>query len=374
MHMEDLCMSVSDLKDTLMKALAWYFTSIAVNKVSETASVDVLYIPFMTTSLNSLFDPITMELSAASNEQLQEHEERLNQVLKSWNFSKCLSPKDGNCLFYSIVHNLKFQVNNGNVELGKFLQSHGIHIHDSFEDLIAILRCLVVEEWLGEFSDYYQGFMTGNQLQQQARKFLDSGEFASNVGDLVITAISNILKAPVVILTSAKNMPVVIQHPTYSQTLNMDSIFLAYNQFGSGHYSAITPAVQADPVQETTTPAVLQSSCEVVLAKGCTCGRKLVKGTPCSFDINQYTCRCPCYNEKQACQGICKCKNCANPFGTKPKNEAKKVGQKRKREPHQGQSVPLKGKKSSIFMRDVGEQVTTGGFSTIEFLVVSSTY
>ena len=91
-------------------------------------------------------------------------------------------------------------------------------------------------------------FMTGNQLQEQASDFLHSGEFASNVGDLVIAAISNILKAPIVVFTSVKNMPVVIQHPTHSPTLNMDPIFLAYNQFGSGHYSAAVPAVQTDTI------------------------------------------------------------------------------------------------------------------------------
>ena len=123
--------------------------------------------------------------------------------------------------------------------------------------------------------------MTGNQLQEQASDFLHSGEFASNVGDLVIAAISNILKVPIVVFTSVKNMPVIIQHPTHSPTLNISSIQSVWN-------------------------------------------------------------------------------------------EPQKVGQKRKREPHQGQSIPLKGKKSLTFMRDVGEPVTTGGFSNMEFLLVSS--
>ena len=371
----ELLVSIPDMKGIMMKSLAWYFTSVAVNKVSETAFIDVLHFPFMATSLNSLFDPITMELSTTCDKELQEHEERLDQVLKSWKFSKSSAPKDGNCLLYSIIHNMKYQVNNGNMILGKFLQQCcGIDIKNPFDMIITTLRSLIVAEWLGEYSNEYKEFMTGNQLQEQASDFLHSGEFASNVGDLVIAAISNILKAPIVVFTSVKNMPVVIQHPTHSPTLNMDPIFLAYNQFGSGHYSAAVPAVQTDTiVQESTTPTEeTQCSSKKQRSKGCNCGRKSVKGMPCSFDITQYTCRCPCYNEKLACLEVCKCKNCTNPFGIKPKNEPPKVGQKRKREPHQGQSIPLKGKKSLTFMRDMGEPVTTGGFSNMEFLLVSS--
>ena len=63
-----------------------------------------------------------MELSTTCDKELQEHEEKLDQVLKSWKFPKSSAPKDGNCLLYSIIHDMKYQVNNGNMILGKFLQ------------------------------------------------------------------------------------------------------------------------------------------------------------------------------------------------------------------------------------------------------------
>ena len=47
-------------------------------------------------------------------------------------------------------------------------------------------------------------------------------------------------------------------------------------------------------------------------------------------------------------------------------------GQKRKRDAHDHQSVPLRGKRSTAFMKAVGEPVTIGGFSKMEFLVVCS--
>jgi hypothetical protein len=263
---------------------------------------------------------------------------------------------------------LYFQAKKGNARLEEFLEKCcNIHIQEShLEDAIATLRSLVVAEWLGEFTIEYQGFMTRNQLQEQAAISLDGGEFAPDVGDLVISAISNILMIPVIILTSVKNIPVVIQHPTHSETLNVDPVFVAYNQCGC--YSAIVPTTQAGEEESTST-----SSSAVQMSRGCNCGRKPTKGLPCSFDIKQYTCRCPCYNEKQACLvGVCRCRNCANPFGCRPKPEPKTVGQKRKREPHQSQSIPLQGKRSLTFMQSIGEPVTTGTFSSMEFLVVSS--
>jgi hypothetical protein len=59
----DISFSVIDLKGILMKAVAWYFTSLAVNKLSDTAFINVLHIPFLAISQNFLCDPVTTELS-----------------------------------------------------------------------------------------------------------------------------------------------------------------------------------------------------------------------------------------------------------------------------------------------------------------------
>ena len=73
-------------------------------------------------------------------------------------------------------------------------------------------------------------------------------------------------------------------------------------------------------------------SAEPSTSKGCICGKKVVKGSPCSFSITQYTCRCPCYNTQRACRNECRCKGCSNPFGVKPRIQQKtKIGQKRKK-------------------------------------------
>jgi len=49
-----------------------------------------------------------------------------------------------------------------------------------------------------------------------------------------------------------------------------------------------------------------------------------------------------------------------------------KCGQKRKRMVHDNQAVLLRGKRSVTFMESVGEPMSTGGFSDMEFLIVCS--
>lgn len=95
-----------------------------------------------------------------------------------------------------------------------------------------------------------------------------------------------------------------------------------------------------------------------------------MKGTPCSYSLRQYSCRCPCYNTQVACTVECRCKGCSNPFGIKPESSQTKIGQKRKRDAHHHQSVTLRGKTTASFMREVGEPATIDAFSRTEFLIV----
>ena len=81
----------------------------------------------------------------------------------------------------------------------------------------------------------------------------------------------------------------------------------------------------------------------------------------------QYSCQCPCYNSKQSCKAKCRCENCSNPFGVREK-QAPNFGSKRKRTPHESQKFPLQVKKTKTFMEAIGEPLSTGGFSDLEFL------
>jgi len=153
---------------------------------------------------------------------LAEHEERLKNALTSWNFRSVSTPGDGNCLFHSVVFALQQQLQQQNDSISRVLSPLGINLtSQSTADVIAALRKAVVDEWLGHNSKEYQSFLTYGQLETEACHFLNSGEFAGEMGDLVITALSNVLQIQTYIPYSwlTTSMAVVIMMTLYGKIL-----------------------------------------------------------------------------------------------------------------------------------------------------------
>lgn len=94
-------------------------------------------------------------------------------------------------------------------------------------DVVRTLRKAVVEEWLGENTGSYQSFLTSDQLHEQAQSFLNSGTFAGDIGDLVVRALANALKVPIVVFTSVENMPTIVVTPPNVVTENVQPLHLA---------------------------------------------------------------------------------------------------------------------------------------------------
>ena len=82
-------------------------------------------------------------------------------------------------------------------ELEQVLNANGISNFSDDNGNATILRHLVVNKWL-ENSWYYKSFLVQDEFDEQAEAFKQDGHFASDNGDLVITAISNVLKTSIV--------------------------------------------------------------------------------------------------------------------------------------------------------------------------------
>ena len=354
--------SVAALKKILMQALAWFFLHKSMSNMSETAYICLDQIPFMLSLSVDLFNPI---MFYPSDEQ-KTHEEHLDELLKSWQYLRQKVLPDGNCLFHSVAFNIKTQLERENSELEQIVSKIGINVQESLTQIASGLRKCVVKEWLGEQSQSYQVFMSEGQLQSQAEEFLQDGAYSLDIGgDLAIAALTNMLQTPLILFTSRPNQPLHIQYPTHSPMLNLNPICLAYLQFGPGHYDAVAP-ISVEQEKDIIFPAAAPPMIH------CNCARKSTKSNACSFSLTQYTCRCPCYNSKHPCTEYCKCKGCTNTFGVKPTAKATKAGQKRKRPAHESQCVPLQGKRTVKFMEAVGEPVSIGGFSKMEYLLTAS--
>ena len=130
--------------------------------------------------------------------------------------------------------------------------------------------------------------------------------------------------------------------------INPHPIYVAYLQYGAGHYDAVV-AIEDSGVSLIRAPTSTD-----VQEKTCNCGRKSDHQQCCVFSLSQYSCRCPCYNSKQSCKAKCRCKNCSNPFRVREK-PVPKVGSKHKRTLHENQKFSLQGKKTRTFMEAVGD-------------------
>lgn len=118
----------------------------------------------MLSTSSGLFTPIML----APDKDLMAHERHLDAVIASWNMVRQNVSRDGNCLFYSIAHNIKVQVERGNSELEEILMINDIPAYGSIKEIAGALRMGVVKEWTGEQSQTYQLYMTKDQLHTQA--------------------------------------------------------------------------------------------------------------------------------------------------------------------------------------------------------------
>lgn len=127
-------------------------------------------------------------------------------LLSAWNFDRIEVPGDGDWLFASVITYLLLHHEHPHNDELAFLLGYTPSL-GRIDDMIKTLRKAVVQEWLGEHSESYQSFLTGQQLQAEADRFLRMGEFSGDMGNLMLLALSNIPQMPIVVFTSIQNLP-----------------------------------------------------------------------------------------------------------------------------------------------------------------------
>ena len=257
---------------------------------------------------------------------------------------------DGNCFFAAISVNIKFNPNFHSEKYSEINKS---------ENLCMKLREAFVSEITGDRHSMYENFVEINEgmnYMDEATKFLQSGYFASVLGDLMPLAMATTLNATILTFTRSSCSPL------YVNSLNGQSentVFLIYDPRGPGHYDAVIPY--------RCTTGVPHTACQVTTASkvSCNCGvNKKSLTTSCS--PNQvYSTRCKCYKQSKLCSSLCHCKNCSNPHGVKPCKQESSTRQRRRHSMQE--DVPS----SKRFAEERGELVETGCWSNFETLVLS---
>ena len=143
--------------------------------------------------------------------------------------------RDGDCAFRSVIKEItkRTTVNN---DIKKHMESLQLSTLDEDGTTFA-LRQLFVKE-LTEENCSYENFVTGTkeELASKANEFRESGVFDREIGDVVMKACSNILRMPIMLITSSQSVPYVQFFP--DDPISNDPVYVAYHYYGAGHYDA----------------------------------------------------------------------------------------------------------------------------------------
>jgi hypothetical protein len=174
------------------------------------------------------------------------HEQRLNHNLAKHGIERLPVRGDGNCLFYALAEGLMYEMRVDPNEFGLHLrQLFRLPTHFRLVDFADRLRQICVDQWR-EHEDYYSQFVDTEKVAflKEVKKFSKNGVSDSTLGDIVPLTIANTLEINITIFTSVLDLPRIDVKPEYKRNLESvtrKTIYLAYNQYGSGHYDAAYP-------------------------------------------------------------------------------------------------------------------------------------
>ena len=180
-----------------------------------------------------------------SDDDFLYHEQQLNRNLAEHGIQRLPVKGDGNCLFYALAEGLMYEMKTDPNQFGFYLRDlFRLPTHFRLIDFADRLRQLCVDQWkLNE--DYYSQFVDREKVAflKEVKKFSKNGVSDSILGDIVPLTIANTLNIHITIFTSLLDLPridVKREHKVNSSSIRK-TIYLAYNQYGVGHYDAAYP-------------------------------------------------------------------------------------------------------------------------------------
>ena len=216
--------------------------------------------------------------------------------------------------FTSIAHNMLSDMNRWT----KSLSLAGVKDEEiDVNQLSTILRQTYVKELLGERRAKYEVFVshTNMNYEEEATKFQTDGFFNSELGNTMPLALATALQFPIIIFPRDSNMSIL--HVTPDVITTNATAFVVHSSVAAGHYDAALPCHKYTP--ETSEKALK-----------CSCGINDKSGRPSCVTSSIYATRCKCFLMSRKCSDLCRCVNCHNTYGSRPR-ETKVCSRKRRR-------------------------------------------
>ncbi len=277
---------------------------------------------FNTEHANLMSNPALFAIGTCIDKIVEEKEslERLQNTLASYNMELVNSPSDGDCLLTSVIFGLKQMVSSGKYEkYNDHLENLNLCLDSDIDFIVLHLRKLLVSEWL-ENASQYEDFITGQEIsfEELATSYTERGVFAGELGNIMAVGLANVLRINLVLFTSMEKMKTIPIVPREKVLCN-GAIYLAFNNFGCGHYDAVVKsakhAVNTEELHSTETKTTEHEKQE---RKGCRCGRGAArqnKDKKFCFQVpGERRSQCLCLRDMKKCSSACSCFNCNNPY------------------------------------------------------------
>ena len=222
---------------------------------------------------------------------------KLNPFISGLGFKIIPVPKDGDCLFSSVVFQLEQMapLSDSN-NLSALLER--LRLCNTLSEKVLFLRGELVNEWLSNKQEYDK-FLTDTELEDMAPEYRMPGVFTGQMGNMMLLGLANVLNMSFVVFTSMESFAVIPVSPR-SRPITAAPIYLAFNHAGPGHYDAVilfdstVSAAHPDPEPVHKEPSKLD---------GCRCGKgaarkRLADGAMKEFCVQipgERRVSCPCF-------------------------------------------------------------------------------
>lgn len=311
-----------------------------------------------------------------------EHTVRLHQVISKQKKMKVAMSENGDCAFLSLAYSLQSAVNVDSDNIEKYKQTLITQLNitakllsEPIEKLAHTLRLefvnfLLKSENIEKFKPMTK-FTTAGFIGEVG-KFEEEGVFSGQIGDLVMPVMANLLGCPVILLTSIEDLPVLSIFPDVIE--NPNALFIAFNQFGPGHYDAVKDIEDEPPLN--CIPKSEQVKSELLTPKSqayCRCGvNESVDDKKVCVDGKRKT-RCPCFREGVTCSNKCRCKNCENVgVSLVKRNREDSDGCEKPHYPRKRLCSNYKQQPSETFLKELGANISGGNCTLLERCLILS--
>ena len=223
--------------------------------------------------------------------------------------------KNGDCCFGSVARNIFHitRTRETDSQVVEHLSKLGLFKLNE-DSLVTKLRELTVSEWSGENRQHYQDFLQHSvNFKNEVKRFSQPGYFTGELGDLMVSAMANVLKTSIEIFSSLESQPVITIKPR-QQLHGMPRLLLSFNASGSGHYDYVCRENDLSKPEEKTSKEERETQGKVFCSRGV--DRKGQGPVPNVSNnvISSYSSRCNCLKARVSCAGSCTCRGCSNPM------------------------------------------------------------